>query len=70
MDDHIGNVAVDEQFTGQQLDDFVGGNPAVEAANPQITWVLLRHEPAEEIRGLPMNVFRPPPIVLDEVFER
>ena len=41
MDDDVGDVAVDEDFAGQQANDFVGGYAAVGAADPQVLGVLL-----------------------------
>jgi hypothetical protein len=41
MDDEIGNVSVDEDFTGQLAHNLVGGHTAVGAANPEVTGRLL-----------------------------
>ena len=41
VDDDVGDVAVDEDFAGQQANDFIGGYAAVGAADPQVLGVLL-----------------------------
>ena len=41
MHDQVGHIPVNEQFSGRQPDDLVGGHPAVGAANPQIGGELL-----------------------------
>ena len=45
----IGDVAMDEEFAGIEIDDLVGRDPAVRAADPQIFGRLLPFEPPEEI---------------------
>ena len=41
MDDDIGDVAVDEDFAGNQADDLIGRHTAVGAADPKILRRLL-----------------------------
>ena len=50
VDDDVGDVAVDEDFAGQQADDFVGGYAAVGAADPQVLGVLLAGEFLKKLR--------------------
>ena len=45
----IGDVAMDEQLAGVEVDDLVGRHAAVGAADPQIFRRLLARQPAEEI---------------------
>ena len=41
MHNQIGDVSMDEQFTGQEPDDLIGWHPAIGAPNPQIAGKLL-----------------------------
>ena len=50
MDDDVGDVAVDEDFAGQQANDFIGGYAAVGAADPQVLGVLLAGEFLKKLR--------------------
>ena len=47
--DHVRDVAVDEDLTGQQPEDLVRGHAAVGAADPQIARRLLPRQAREEI---------------------
>ena len=65
----VGDIAVDEQFAGQQSDDVIGGHAAVGAADPQVARRLLRGELAEELRILPANALGPAPVVVEQFAE-
>src|SRR5438094_496266 len=69
MHHHIGHVAVDEQFAGQQTDDLVGRHAAVRTAYPQIAGRLLPGEFLKKLRVFAANPVRPGPVVLKEVFQ-
>ncbi len=57
VDDEVGDVAVHEKFSGQQIDDFVCRDAAVGAADPEILRRLLAGKFEKEIRLLPPNPF-------------
>jgi hypothetical protein len=63
MNDQIGHVAMDEEFAGQQPDDFVGRHPAIGASDPEIFRVLLKGERLEESRIPPNHPPGPKPVV-------
>ncbi len=66
---HVGDVAMNEHFAGQQSHDLVGRHAAVGAADPQVGGRLLPRELDEEFRVLPMDAIRPFAIVLEELVE-
>ena len=66
MDDLIGDVAVHEHLARRQVDDFVGGNTAVRAADPQIARRLLGDQPLEKIRLIARHALRPAAVFLEQ----
>ena len=44
MDDDVGDVAVHEQLARIEVDELVGGNAAVGAADPEVFRALLREQ--------------------------
>ena len=65
----IGDVAVDEQLAGIEIDDLVGRHAAVGAADPQIFRRLLARQPAEEIGVAGDLAGGPGAVVVFEVVE-
>jgi hypothetical protein len=53
--DQVGHVAVNENLSGVEPHNLIGGDSTVRASNEQKVWVLLVGEPAEEI-GVLLNV--------------
>lgn len=69
MDHQIGYIAVDEEFTGQQVDDLVGRYPTVGAADPEIVRRLLTGQGGEEVRILTADPLRPFLVLVKEFLE-
>jgi hypothetical protein len=69
MDHHVGNVAMHENFPGQQIDNLIGGDPAVGAPYPEILRVLLGYKPYKKIWILSDNLLRPDSIFLEKAVE-
>ena len=69
MHDQIGDIPMDQQFTGQQPDDFIGRHPAVRASDPQIGRRLLAGELQEKFRVLLLNALGPFPVVGEKMVE-
>ena len=61
--DQIGYIAMNKQFTGQESDDFVGGDPAIGTANPEVFRGLLAGELEKEFRVDPSNLGGPSPVI-------
>jgi hypothetical protein len=59
----VGDVAVYQQLAGSETDDFISGNPAVGAANPQILRRLLARQARKELGILSGHLRRPVAIV-------
>ena len=55
--DHVGDVAMDEQFSGQEVDDLVGRYPAVGAPDPKVGRRLLVRKLGEKVGVLLPNSF-------------
>ena len=70
MDHQIGNVPMDEKFSGEQPHNLVGGDPAVGAADPEIGGRLLPGEFPEEVRLALLDGFGPGAIILKQVVGR
>ena len=68
--DDVGDVAMDEQLAGHQVDDFVRRHPAVRAADPEVLGRLLAQQLLEEARILIRHPLRPAAIVLEQVLQR
>ena len=66
MDDDVGDVAMDEQLARVEIDQLVGGNAAVGAADPQVLRPLLLEQAAEEARPRGFHLLRPEAIVLEQ----
>jgi hypothetical protein len=47
--DHVRDVAMNEDFPGQQAEDLIGRHAAVGAPDPQVPRRLLSRQPGEEI---------------------
>ena len=69
MDDDVGDVAVDEEFAGEEVHDFVGGDAAVGAADPQVAGRLLVGEFFKKIGVLLPDALGPCPIFFKEIAE-
>ena len=63
MNYDVGNVAMHKNFARREVNDFVGGHPAVGAADPEIFRLLLGGELLEESGFLAFDAFCPFPIV-------
>jgi len=57
---NVGNITVDEDLSGREVDDFIGRHPAIRAANPEILRVLLFRELFEEAGLLLGDLVGPP----------
>src|SRR5699024_6199032 len=69
MHDHVGDVAVDENFARRQVDDLGGGNAGVGAADPEVFRGLLPGQVFEK-RGVPGGDFvGPTQVVGKQVFQ-
>src|ERR1043165_9083974 len=60
---------MDEEFTGQKINDLVRGYATVRAANPQVLRRLLPRQFEKELGILCPNCVRPCPILRKQVFE-
>ena len=69
VDDDVCDVAVDEEFAGEEVHDFVGGDAAVGAADPQVAGRLLVSEFFKKIRVLLPDALGPCPIFFKEIAE-
>jgi len=69
VDDHVGDVAMDEELAGQQAYDFVRGHAAVRAADPEKRRRLLPRELHEKVRIPLPNILGPGPVVREEGFD-
>lgn len=67
--DDVGNVAVDEHFTGGQVDDLVGRYAAVGTADPQVVGCLLPAQPFEEARIFALDRFGPGAVVVEQMLQ-
>jgi hypothetical protein len=67
VDDDVRDVAVDEELTGEEPDDFIGGDAAVGAADPEVVGILLRFEAREEVGTLGDAPAGPRAVVLKEI---
>ncbi len=65
----IGDIAMDEQLAGIQIDDLIGRHAAVGAADPEIFRGLLARQPAEEIRIRPDDARGPGPVSRFQILE-
>jgi len=55
----VGDVAMHEEFSGQEIDDFVGGYSAIRATDPKVGRRLLLGKTRKKIRILALDIFRP-----------
>ena len=66
---HVGNIAMNEELSGQQSHDFIGRYTAVCASNPQVLRLLQVGKPLEE-PGVPRSQLgNPPSVVIEELFQ-
>ena len=70
MDNNIGNIAMDKDFSWSQPHKFLGGNPAVRASNPEILWLLLNREFFKKAGVLGYQTLRPRLIIREKICER
>jgi len=66
---HVGDVAVHEQFAGQQSDDFVGWHAAIGTAYPKIIRRLLAHELGKEFGVLRGDLRGPDLVAIEQGLE-
>ena len=62
----VGHVAVHEELSRQQADDFVGRHATIRAADPQVIRRLLAHQLAEELRIAGRDLLRPAAIAVKQ----
>jgi len=55
----IADVAVNENLAGQQIHNFVSGNPAIGTADPQVLRILLTRQALEKFRVARLHSLRP-----------
>ena len=65
----VGNIAMHEDFTWHESDDFVGGNPTIGAADPEVLRVLLSREILEESRMIVLDTRGPLSIIRKKLRE-
>ncbi len=59
MQNDVCDIAMNEQLARQQIDDFIGRNPAVGAAYPQIFGCFAVRTADERSPGFPLSSVRP-----------
>ena len=69
VNDDVGDVAMDEDFAGEQAADFIGRDAAVGAADPEISGRLLAREGGKEFGIAAANVLGPGEVSLEEEVE-
>ncbi len=69
MDHLIGDIAMDEDLTGEQAGDLVGRNPGVGAADPEVFRVLELGQAMEEIRIFRPLALGPDAILFEQVLQ-
>lgn len=67
FDDDVGDVAVDENLTGCEAGDLVGGHAAVRTTNPEVLGALLVGEFAEKLWIVGVDIGGPLAVALEEV---
>ena len=67
--DQVRDIPMDEQFSGRQADNLIGGNAAVGTADPEIAGELLLGELEEKIRVLFPDAAGPGFVVFQELAE-
>lgn len=65
--DDVGDVAVDENLSGGEAGDLVGGHPAVRTTDPEVLGALLVGELAEKLRVAGVDAIGPFAVALEEV---
>lgn len=68
MNHHVRHVAVYKNLPGLGAGDFIGGYPAIAAANPEKLGRLQMRKPIEKIRILRDLTGSPDPILLEQFF--
>src|SRR5690606_4489630 len=66
---HVGDIAVDENLAGNQVDDLVGGHARIGAADPQVLGRLLLRKLSEETRILARDPLGPGKVAFQQVVE-
>ena len=69
VDDDVGDVAMDEKFAGTEVDDGVGGNAGVGAADPEILRRLLLGESSKKGGIVGVDLGGPAAVVGDEMLK-
>jgi hypothetical protein len=64
--DDIGDIAMDEDLAGHEVDDLIGGDAAVRASDPEEFGRLLCGKLAEETGVIVLHPVRPSPIVPEQ----
>ena len=67
VNDHVGDIAVHEQFAGGHAHDFVGGHSAVGTTDPEVFRVLLTDQAREEFAVLSTSGLRPDTVLIKEM---
>ena len=69
VDDDVGDVAVDEEFAGAEIDDLIGGHAGVGAADPEELRGLLLGEAGEEFGVVGVDLGGPAAVVGEELLD-
>src|SRR6185369_8808464 len=69
VNDDVGDVAMNEELTRREVDELVGGNAAVGAADPEVLRRLLLQEAGEEPRPCRLHVRRPATVAVEQLGE-
>jgi hypothetical protein len=64
VDNQVGNIAVDEQFTRQKADDLISRDATIRTSDPKVVRKLLARECREELRITGVNAVGPSTIVI------
>ncbi len=67
MNDDVGDVAVHEQLARHEVDQLVGGDAAVGAADPEIARRLLAEQAGEEAGARGLHLLRPAAVALEQL---
>ncbi len=63
----VRHIAVNEHFARIEIDDLRRGHPAVRATNPEVSRLLLPHEPLEEVGVVPRSPLSPSPVAIKQL---
>jgi len=70
VNDDVCDVAVDEDFTGEEAADFIGGDAAVRAADPEVSGGLLARKSGKEFGIAFADRFGPLAVIFEQGIER